>query len=243
MAEKKITTFSVFKCFKMFKWLYGTAGGGVNPNICLSVEYDGSKYYGYVYTTMGSADPDHANDGTLLYSFIWDNAGNFIVRWGDSGDEKVANAESIFIWSVEANKGREAQWGAAEEYYTFFDEALADKLIAEFNAGATDFCFHMSIQDGLVIDYNYDNILTGSDSYFSRVYCSSGKVLHITWLAVEADDATYRILVEGNVEYEGTDLEHYYSPGGGAGEYQIQLQVLDGDMNVKYIDTTVGVAT
>jgi len=137
----------------------GTMGG---TNVCMQVDYDGSKYYGYIYGSLGSSDPDQTNDGQIFYSFTWDNAGNFVMQFGLTGDEQLSSITSILVYSPKFNKGRISQWNTGSNQYEFTDLQLATDLITAFNDGETELCLYLSIEDGLVVDYTYDTILTGT---------------------------------------------------------------------------------
>ena len=153
--------FTPFKKFKMDN-LHGFPGGGEGTNVCMQVDYDGSKYYGYIYGSLGSSDPDQTNDGQIFYSFIWDADGNFVMQFGLTGDEQLNSTTSILVYSPKFNKGRISQWSIGSNQYEFTDLQLATNLITAFNDGETKLCLYLSIEDGLVVDYTYDTILTGT---------------------------------------------------------------------------------
>jgi len=142
---------------------YGFLGKtNIRTNVCLHIEYDSSQYYGYIYNSLGSADPDQTNDGQIFYSFIWDNQGSFIAQFGASGDEQVDFITSLFVYSSIFKKGRELLWNETLRQYEFTDIDLAETLISEFNSGNVDMCLFIGIEDGLIIDYSYNTILTGT---------------------------------------------------------------------------------
>ena len=199
MIDFKI--FDIFNIFKSFNL-------GIGTNVCIQVDYDGSKYYGYIYGSLGSSDPDQTNDGQIFYSFIWDNAGNFIMQFGLAGDEPVPGTASLFIYSPGFNKGRLALWDSVNAQYQFTDLQLATDLIAEFNNGKTEVCLYLSIEDGLVIDYNYDTILTGKKNYSTIIeyaHVLGTNSIEIAWNQAEASDSTYELFIDGTSIYSGSD--------------------------------------
>ena len=139
--------------------IVGTMG---DTNVCMQIEYDDSKWYGYIYGVQGSADPEYTNDGQLFYSFIWDADGNFAMQFGDDGDEQITDTMSFNVYSPYYDGSRIAQWNTDTLRYEFDDIAVATDLINRYNGGITKACIFVSIEEGTALYYNYDTILTGT---------------------------------------------------------------------------------
>ena len=152
----------MFDIFKIFKLDLSNLIGSSIDNVCIFAGYDGSKWYGYdIGLGIGSADPDETNDGQKFYGYLWDNAGNFLFKFGNSGDEFIYETLSLYLHSSDFKTGRVAQWDDTAKAYVFQDLDLATKLIDIYNSGTTDFCVYMGIEKGLVLDYHYDYVGTG----------------------------------------------------------------------------------
>jgi len=111
---------------------------------------------------MGSADPQYTDDGTLLHTFIWDSEGNCIQSFGNGGDEMLAGTPSLFIYFKGIETLHYSQFSTADEQYAFNSTELTDKLIDMYNNGQREFCVFVGVEEGLVLDYTYDTILTGT---------------------------------------------------------------------------------
>ena len=135
---------------------------GILYNLCITVGYDGSEWYGKITGVMGSSDPDRTEDGTLLYSFKFNAAGNFVIQFGDAGDEQISSATSFNVYSEYYGGSRVAQWNDTTLQYEFDDQLIATDLIDKYNNGITEVCIFVSIEEGTALYYTYDTILTGT---------------------------------------------------------------------------------
>ena len=165
---KELDNNSIFDIFNVFNFFSpeGIINAGSKENFCMVIG-EKSGWYGYELNSFGEANPDHTGDGQLLYSFVWDEDGNFTIQFGSSGDEQVPGVFSIVIYSPTFQKARLAQWNSNSKQYTFEDKVLSDDLIDQFNLGVTDFCIYIGNNTGLVLNYTYDTFLigTGTDTY------------------------------------------------------------------------------
>jgi len=133
-----------------FKYGFGGKNSLSPPaQTCVNMGDDGT-WYGYEYNNFGSATPDKANDGTLLYSFKFNPDGLFIVAWGDAGDSRVQDAYTLVV-----NNDNIALWDNTTNTYNFNNQDLATRLIDEYNNNNKDFCTTILGKDMLVIEYDY----------------------------------------------------------------------------------------
>ena len=133
-----------------------------NYNLCITIGYDDAVWYGKISGQIGSSEPDEASDGTLLYSFKFNADGNFVMQFGDNGDEQIMDALSFNVYSEYYGGSRVAQWNADTLQYEFDDIAIATDLINKYNDGITEVCIFVSIEEGTALYYTYDTILTGT---------------------------------------------------------------------------------
>lgn len=123
--------------------------------ICINMGDDGT-WYGYEYNNFGSATPDEANDGTLLYSFKFNSDGLFILAFGEDGQQLLDNIYKIQIENI-LGLNRLAQFDETTNNYRFEDIDLANNLINNYSS----FCCTIVVAEGLIIDYDYAEIEQG----------------------------------------------------------------------------------
>ena len=109
-------------------WESGSFGSCVQPSSTVTVYHDCSTLFDCA-TLM-----DCYHLAQFVHTLKWDSAGNFIVKFGNLGDEKYAGYDTIYI------EGNPAIWNPTLKQYEFTDKALADFLIPE-----TAKCFKLTV--------------------------------------------------------------------------------------------------
>ena len=140
--------------------------GGDLANVCITqIGYDGTTWYGFSKDYVSTIDPTHANDGTPIYAFEWNAAGDFRIRWGDLGDQKLTGIDPILVYPKHQNDADLAYWDDIDKQYEFVNVKWATDLIEAYNTGnLTKGCFGMSGLPDLFLHYTYEVIETGNEA-------------------------------------------------------------------------------
>jgi len=146
--------------------------GIVNPGIwdpnwsaytCLTATGTDGTYYLYDSNTtgMGTTTFNDTNNDLFFYSFKCDAVGNFIIQWGDAGNEQLTDVNSMIIHSEDHSKVDVAYWNNTSKRYEFINKDWSDDIIADYNAGSRELCFAMKILPSLFLHYSFKEILVG----------------------------------------------------------------------------------
>ena len=141
------------------------SSGDDEYNVCITkIGYDGTTWYGFSKDYVSSIYPAEARDGTPIYSFEWNSSGNFRIRWGDSGDQKLSGIDPILIYPKHQHDADLAFWDDTDKQYEFDNIDWATVLIESYNTGdLTKGCFGMEGLPNLFIHYTYSSIETGNE--------------------------------------------------------------------------------
>ncbi len=145
--------------------LLGKSGGG-SINLCLqTVGVSGTTIGFHTGLGIGSSDPTHTADGTLLYGYTWDYPvvdGKFTIQWGTAGDEQLENVTNILIVSKTGAEVGVVEWDDTNKAYLFYNTENAQQLNDAYDAGELDpFCFSMYVLPSPFIRITYNELKTG----------------------------------------------------------------------------------
>ena len=134
-------------------------------NVCITqIGYDGSEWYGYSQDYVSSISPQEANDGTPIYAFEWNTAGDFRIRWGTGGDTKITGINEILVYPKDQKDADVALWDDTDKQYEFVNLEWATNLIQAYNDGdLTKGCFGMKGLPELFLWYDFSEIETGDE--------------------------------------------------------------------------------
>ena len=146
--------------------------GIVNPGIwdpnwssdtCLTEIGTDGTYYLYDSNTvgMGIAQPGQTISGVFFYSFKCDAGGNFIIQWGDAGNEQLTDVSQILVYNKLQTSADVAVWDDIDKRYEFINKDWSDNIIAEYDAGVREVCFAMEILPSLFIHYSFAELAIG----------------------------------------------------------------------------------
>ncbi len=133
----------------------GMAGGGVQSNFCIKIGDNAASTLRGMHPTLiqatpGEVIPTHTAGGVLVYSFYWDiTTGQFIMQFGDAGDEKLENTMQIL---AVGKQKLVLIYDEVEQYYTATDKEVSDGITA---AVGEVVCFMFYVVPDLMIHYKY----------------------------------------------------------------------------------------
>ena len=146
--------FDIFNSFSISGFQY--LGGKQYTNVCFIALSDDGTVYGAGDALPGSAiTPDELSDGTKFYGLYWQADGLIYAKFGDAGDEQVYDVNSIIVTSLD-EETVVLSWDATNNYYSTVNQAVTDKLIADYTDDGVleDMCFGIYPMVSKVILYN-----------------------------------------------------------------------------------------
>ena len=145
-----------------FGYPFNPWGAGVLDNVCVEQGTDGT-WYGFEHLAFGTVQPTHNVADQRTYSIKWNAAGDFIVSFGDAGDEQVPD---LYNGSLQFSRptGDESvaiAWSSVNTQYEGNNLELATDLIDTYVLGE-EVCLSMRGTPDLFIDYDFE-LKTGAD--------------------------------------------------------------------------------
>ena len=140
-------------------------GATESTNICITqIGYDGTTWYGFSQDYVSAISPTEARDGTPIYAFEWTAAGDFRIRWGDTGDQKLTGFNELLIYPEAQHTADVAVWSELNKQYEFDNLEWATNLIEAYNNGELDQgCFNITGIPDLMLWYTFESIETGDE--------------------------------------------------------------------------------
>ena len=126
--------------------LLGGAGGAPGNNMCWTTLEDTGTVY------SGTVSPATTSDGTTIYNVQFDTSdGEFIMQFGDAGDEELDNT-ALITFTYKGGYELPLYWDATNEYYSGTDTDLATEIALLVDEKV---CFGAYVTPDLTIWYDF----------------------------------------------------------------------------------------
>lgn len=138
------------------------AGDNFNPsNICVTIIGDNGTKYGALTGVFGEVDPRANVIDQIVYELTWDASGNWIMSFGDAGNEQVPTVPQIFLYhNYNIDNPVVLVWDESTLTYLATDLTLATLLINQYINGNDSACFYAEIEpeDFIIYDYLIEDV-------------------------------------------------------------------------------------
>jgi len=135
--------------------LFGKGKGGPGNNSCIVVGSVGT-IEGYLYSSHGSANPDHTVNGVLFFGFNWMKDGSdpeVVIQFGPGGTDKLTDDIHTILINIWGRQYK-AIWNDTDLAYNIVDQPLVDDLML-LNDG-DKLCMAMFAVPDNFIDYDFN---------------------------------------------------------------------------------------
>jgi hypothetical protein len=140
----------------------GSFGGMGLANICFSDMGYSDPKYGFIDGVMGIAEPPMTVSNQLLKEFTCEANGNFILAFGDAGNEPILDDGDIImnllVYDKSGKYGDVAVWDEITKQYTFISVEFSDAMIDTIVNGNKELCIGVSVAPELMIHYDFGEI-------------------------------------------------------------------------------------
>lgn len=158
--SKNNEIFDIFDIFNIFDIMANGYGSGASADICITTIGTLGDKNGYIKNSIGEISPNGIYAGLEVFEFTWDDivTGEFILSFGDAGDDEVENVMQLSIQHPSRPDRNTAFWDENKTAYVFTDLDLAQWIGTDETRG----CFIIEPQFELVVRYNYAEMLVGT---------------------------------------------------------------------------------
>ncbi len=142
-----------------FGFNFANSGTSSDADICIVVMGTSGDWRGHIAGSGSIITPNASMGGLDLYEYKWNIVtGEFVISWGDTGDDEVDNLRYMLIAHPKVPDKNETTWFTTTTDYRFTDLELAQYIDDDVDRA----CFHVELMPVIAIIFDFSVINTGT---------------------------------------------------------------------------------